>query len=212
MARRPTRDGAASAAERARRDRSASRGRASRDLGVADLPEGAIGDDEVEGQRPSAATDGADLLELLSDPRVGETLGGPRSPSEVGATLAGWERVWRERGLGPWLFRLRASGELVGYAGVRPAPASVEPGAHELLYALRPAFWGRGLAVRLSTLALEHATASGVREVVAYTLVTNRRSQRVLEKLGFAAEREIEHAALPHRLYRRRAPAGGTSC
>jgi RimJ/RimL family protein N-acetyltransferase len=41
---------------------------------------------------------------------------------------------------------------------------------------------------------------------VAYTLDSNRRSQRVLEKLGFGFERNVEHAGLPHRLYRLRGP------
>jgi RimJ/RimL family protein N-acetyltransferase len=37
---------------------------------------------------------------------------------------------------------------------------------------------------------------------VAVTLTTNTASRRVMEKLGMNYERDIEHAGLPHVLYR----------
>jgi RimJ/RimL family protein N-acetyltransferase len=163
-------------------------------------------DERLRGTAPVAA-DLADLLALFGDPRVGETLGGVRTEAQVRQTLTRWERRWAERGIGPWLFRDRTTGDCVGYAGLADAAEAIEPGGIELLYGLQPGFWGRGLAVRMASLALDHAFAEqGVREVVAYTLDSNRRSQRVLEKLGFGFERNVEHAGLPHRLYRLRGP------
>jgi hypothetical protein len=44
----------------------------------------------------------------------------------------------------------------------------------------------------------------GLTEVVSYTMVENRASRRVMEKLGFEYEREVVHANLPHVLYRLR--------
>ena len=46
----------------------------------------------------------------------------------------------------------------------------------------------------------------GLGEIVAFTLPTNIASRRVMEKSGFAYEREIVHAGLPHVLYRQAAP------
>ena len=43
------------------------------------------------------------------------------------------------------------------------------------------------------------------RDLIAFTLPDNLASRRVMEKAGFAYEREILHAGLPHVLYR--APA-----
>ena len=43
--------------------------------------------------------------------------------------------------------------------------------------------------------------------VVAFTLHTNRASQRVMEKCGMQYQRDITHTNLPHVLYR--AAAGG---
>ena len=41
-----------------------------------------------------------------------------------------------------------------------------------------------------------------MRDIVCFTLPTNRASQRVMEKVGFVYERDITHANLPHVLYR----------
>jgi RimJ/RimL family protein N-acetyltransferase len=41
---------------------------------------------------------------------------------------------------------------------------------------------------------------------VSFTLTTNRASQRVMEKAGLGFDRRIEHAGLPHLLYRLSAP------
>jgi len=159
-------------------------------------------DDVLRGNAP-VFSDLSDLLALLGDTRVGETLGGTKSEPAVCKVLTRWKQLRAERGLGPWFFRLRETGAFVGYAGVAPAPDSIEPGAVELLYALLPGFWGRGLATRMSSLALENVLERpGNADVVAYTLTTNLPSRRVLEKLGFSLERRLQHAGLPHVLYR----------
>ena len=163
----------------------------------------AIGDERLRGSVPSPA-DRQELETLLGDPRVGATLGGVRSPEQVAALVARWSGLWTARGLGPWLFRAAPERVFVGYAGLAPCD-DVEPGAWELLYGLRPEHWGRGLATRMGALALAHAFAgerAPRREVIGFTLTTNAASRRVLEKLGFAFEREFQRAGLPHVLLR----------
>jgi RimJ/RimL family protein N-acetyltransferase len=44
----------------------------------------------------------------------------------------------------------------------------------------------------------------GLEEIVAFTLPHNVASRRVMEKVGFRYERDIEWAGLPHVLYRQR--------
>ena len=171
----------------------------------------AIQDELLRGSAP-VPSDLSELLALFSHPRVGETLGGRRSETAVRQTMASWCHSWTERGFGPWLFRNRQTDAFIGYAGLAPAPLSIQPGSFELLYALRPEFWGHGFATRMSSLSLAHAFSQrGVPEVVAYTLTTNRPSRRVLEKLGFSFERTFEHAGLPHVFYRWRRPAGAAA-
>ena len=42
--------------------------------------------------------------------------------------------------------------------------------------------------------------------MIAYTLPDNLASRRVMEKAGFAYEREIQWVGMPHVLYRRSGP------
>jgi ribosomal-protein-alanine N-acetyltransferase len=142
-----------------------------------------------------------DLLALFSDQRVGAMLGGTRDREQVRAILERWQRVGLGHGCGVWVFRTRDTDALVGYAGFAPAGA-IRPGAIELLYGLRPDYWGRGLATRLSRLVLRRFLESrSPRDLVAFTAVTNRASRRVLEKLGFTARGEFERAGMPHLLF-----------
>ena len=77
----------------------------------------------------------------------------------------------------------------------------------ELLYALVPGAWGRGLATQLARASARVAfEALGLTEIVAFTLPDNARSRAVMARAGFGFEREIVHAGLPHVLYRLRAP------
>jgi RimJ/RimL family protein N-acetyltransferase len=41
-----------------------------------------------------------------------------------------------------------------------------------------------------------------VDDLVSFTLPDNRASRRVMEKIGFRHDTEVEHAGLPHVLYR----------
>jgi [ribosomal protein S5]-alanine N-acetyltransferase len=81
-----------------------------------------------------------------------------------------------------------------------------------LAYALAPEFWGQGLASEIARgirgLAV---TEIGLSEVVCFTLLTNRDSQRVMQKVGFRFERDGMHADLPHVFYRLRAADFATS-
>ncbi len=78
----------------------------------------------------------------------------------------------------------------------------------EAAWAIVPARWGEGLATEMAQAAIE----VGFEElelpwIVALTLPDNLASRRVMEKTGFAYQREIEYAGLPHVLYERRPDA-----
>ena len=72
-------------------------------------------------------------------------------------------------------------------------------------YSLYPQYWGQGLAVEATTACLHHATTSlSAASVIALTRPENRRSQRVLEKVGMVLDRELLHDNIPHVLFRTR--------
>jgi RimJ/RimL family protein N-acetyltransferase len=73
----------------------------------------------------------------------------------------------------------------------------------EAAWAVIPERWGQGLATELAHAAIEVAFDElELLAVMAVTLPHNVASRRVIQKAGFAFERDIEHGGLPHVLYR----------
>ena len=71
----------------------------------------------------------------------------------------------------------------IGYCGLRLLPDRIT--AVELLYALAPTHWGRGLATEAAGASLDWGFANlAVREIQAFTRAEHAASRRVLEKLG----------------------------
>jgi RimJ/RimL family protein N-acetyltransferase len=90
----------------------------------------------------------------------------------------------------------------IGRGGLRRAPIDGKDEV-EVGYALVPEFWGQGLATELALASVRVAfDVLKVPEIVSFTLPTNRKSRRVMEKAGFQYQRDFIWADLPHVLYR----------
>lgn len=143
-----------------------------------------------------------DLCRMHRDERVMATLGGVRADEVSGEILAQLVAHWGEHGFGYWVARDPESGAFIGRGGLRRVIVGGAPEV-EIGYALMPEYWGRGLA---SELARECARIGfevlGEPALVAFTLPTNAPSRRVIERLGFAYERDVIWAGMPHVLYR----------
>jgi len=142
------------------------------------------------------------LLALLGHPRVGATLGGVATPDDVDAQIASMARHWADRGFGWYAFLDRGSGALVARGGPHATHVAGRDEV-EIGWTVDPDRWGQGLATELGAASVAHAFGPlGLAEVVSFTLIENRASRRVMEKLGFAYEGETDYAGLPHVLYR----------
>ena len=146
-------------------------------------------------------------MRLLLDPRVSAPLWARAQPPTEADVLDGLDAKvdhWERHGFGMWLLRDRDTGEMVGRGGLQYTYTAglndVEAG-----WAVVPERWGQGLATELAHACVDTAFDQlGLLEIVAFTLPDNLPSRRVMEKAGFAYERDIVHAGLPHVLYRRR--------
>jgi [ribosomal protein S5]-alanine N-acetyltransferase len=146
-----------------------------------------------------------DIERMHADAEVMATLGGVRSAALSRALLEAWIAHWDAHGFGLWIARDRETGAFAGRGGLQHVVVGGRPEV-EVAYGFLPAFWGRGFATELAAASLRAGFETlGRADLVCFTLVTNRASQRVMEKVGFGFEREVEHANLPHRLYRLRA-------
>lgn len=152
----------------------------------------------------------SEQLRLLLDPRVSVTLW-PRAQSPTEADVLGGLAAkvdhWNRHGFGMWSARDRETGEMLGRGGLQHTYTAglndVEAG-----WAIVPERWGQGLGTELANACVEVAFDQlALLDIIAFTLPDNIASRRVMEKSGFAFEREIIHAGLPHVLYRHRRPS-----
>lgn len=95
------------------------------------------------------------------------------------------------RGYGMLALRSRATGEVVGFAGLVHPGGQDEP---ELKYALERAWWGQGLATEAGAALLAWGRESlGMDRIQATVAEEHDASRRVLAKLGMVVEgREAE--------------------
>lgn len=131
------------------------------------------------------------------------TLGGVRSEQQTRDYMQAFLTHWEENGFGMWALYDRER-QFVGRAALR----RMEVGGQmevEVGCALWAPFWRQGLASEIVSALVEMVfTRLGLADMVGFALPENRASIRILEKLGFAYEKDVEHAGRRHVLYRLR--------
>jgi ribosomal-protein-alanine N-acetyltransferase len=157
--------------------------------------------ERLRGERISDAHQ-ADLCVLLGDPRVGATLGGVLTPPRVTASIMAKVAHWERHGFGYWFWREKATGAPIGRGGLQQTHIGGRDEV-EVGWAVMADRWGEGFATELGAASARVAFEQlGLADIVAFTLPDNRASRRVMEKLGFEFERDVEYVGLPHLLYR----------
>jgi [ribosomal protein S5]-alanine N-acetyltransferase len=145
-----------------------------------------------------------ELHRLYTDPQVMKTLsaGKPLPEEAVRERIRENVEHWQQNGFGMWVFHLKKDGQFVGRAGLK-IHAIDGKDVVGLAYAVMPGNWNKGFATEMAEATLEVAfNELGLPEIGCWALPVNRASQRVMEKLGFHYERDIELAGLVHRFYR----------
>ncbi|MEO8886685.1 MAG: GNAT family N-acetyltransferase [Mucilaginibacter sp.] len=85
---------------------------------------------------------------------------------------------------GMWGMFNNIDGKFIGGCLLRPYHD--DPTIFEIGYSIEPKYWGQGLATEMAEALIDYGFAnSGIREMVACTVLSNPASQRVLEKVGF---------------------------
>jgi [ribosomal protein S5]-alanine N-acetyltransferase len=147
----------------------------------------------------------AEIHRLHTDSLVMKTLSADGSVMTEEATRKHLQRCsdhWDQHGFGLWVFRHRADGQFIGRGGLMTY--QIDGGdVVGLAYAVMSDHWNQGFATEMAEASLRFGFEQlGLSEIGSWTLPINLASQRVMEKLGFRYEKDIEFAALPHRLYR----------
>jgi RimJ/RimL family protein N-acetyltransferase len=168
----------------------------------------------LRGWQPS---DREPFAKLNADPRVMEFFPRTLDREESDAMVVRIGNHLRAKGFGLYAAELRSGDRFIGYVGLH-APtfeAHFNP-CVEIGWRLASDVWGQGLATEGATAVVRHAFEDiGLDEVVSFTVPANRRSIRVMEKIGMThdAADDFEHPNLPaghplrnHVLYRLRKP------
>jgi RimJ/RimL family protein N-acetyltransferase len=129
---------------------------------------------------------------LFGDPKVTALVGGPFDGEAVRTRLATEISTQREHGFAYWpLFE--PSGAFVGCCGLKPKYP--ERSIPELGFYLRPAYWGKGIAVEAGRAVIAYAwNVLDVPGLFAGHHPENAGSKKALEKLGF---RYLHHELYP---------------
>ncbi|MFR9673662.1 GNAT family N-acetyltransferase [Streptomyces sp. TR06-5] len=138
---------------------------------------------------PYAPADEEDFVALFQDPRVSRWMGdGPQSEEDDRALFGRiFSAVYPARRFAVWVVRHR--GRPVGHAEVKRTDAA---DGHEIVYALRPDCWGRGMGTELAGELVAYGFgALGLPALHATVAAENAASLALLERLGFRHVRDI---------------------
>ncbi len=129
--------------------------------------------------------DAAFILALLNTPGWLKYIGDRSVHTELDATRYLAERLipsYREHGFGFYCVVQKTDQTPIGMCGFAKRPYLDEP---DLGFALLPAYSGQGFAVEAAEACLLYGKQLGLKEVTAFTLPTNIRSIKLLERVGF---------------------------
>jgi RimJ/RimL family protein N-acetyltransferase len=129
----------------------------------------------------------------------------PLPPFNAGAIeelVEGDQDHWSDHGFGPWLLVEKETGAFAGRGGLHWTVVE-ETAMVELAWSVEPALHGRGYATEMANAAVAWARELWIEELVALVLPANAASRRVAEKVGCEQDGEVDHAGLPHLLFRK---------
>ena len=154
------------------------------------------------------ATDPEPMRAVYGEPEVMRFIpGGAVADLEsVAAMLEGYVTAQAQRGFSSWAVVERATGRVIGDAGLGVFAGT---GDVELGYTLARDRWGRGFATEAAAACLAAGLAHlDVPRLVAVVDVENAASLRVAERIGMARVETIAAFGRPHALFAVTRPAG----
>ena len=163
--------------------------------------------------RPWKEEDLDPYFQLNQDPKVLEFLPGPLSHNQVAEFIKKMNAQLEKKRYTLWATELKETQEFIGFIGLNEVDfeAHFTP-AVEIGWRLDSRYWGKGYSTEGANAALEYGfNKLGLSEIVAFTVLENKRSIRVMEKMGMIRDFEgdfrhpklaLEHRLSQHILYR----------
>jgi ribosomal-protein-alanine N-acetyltransferase len=143
----------------------------------------------------------SDIIELMNEPALKRhmpLLGETFTETDCETFIAAKEQLWEEYGYGPWAFVV--DGCFAGWGGLQPEGEEVD-----LALVLHPDYWGLGEIIYRKI--IDKAFGLMGFDSVIVLLPPSRRRERVMRRLGFKSEGEVELYGEKFLQYRLHAPA-----
>jgi len=137
---------------------------------------------------PLTATDSPQIFTLMRDAEVMAFWDMPESddPDLIAAIVEGQVEEMAQGRAAYWAMRSLPGEEFVGVCDLSEIDRRHKRA--EVGFLLSREAWGQGYALEAMQLVIAYAAAQGLRRLLARTHLGNRRSDSLLEKLGFAEE------------------------
>ncbi len=159
------------------------------------------------------ASDEEPFAAINADPRVMEHFPALLTRVESDALMKRAEEHFERQGFGPCAAELREDRSLIGFIGLMtPGFEAPFTPCVEIGWRLSADHWGRGLATEGASAMVQYAfTVLDLASLVSFTVPANRRSRRVMQRLGMTHDPadDFDHPCLPeghplrrHVLYR----------
>ena len=137
---------------------------------------------------------------LNADPIVMEFFPSTRTTAETILLVEKFRLHFEQHGYGFFAVDRLDTGQFIGFIGLNNVdfPASFTP-CVEIGWRLTSSAWGQGFATEGALRCLQFAFEDLQLETVfSFTAITNKRSERVMQKAGMRAIGEFAHPALPN--------------
>lgn len=152
--------------------------------------------------RPCVETDKPAFAAILNTPAMMAEMGGVRSREAIDALVDKRIADQARHGFSYWAVEDRLSGALIGTCGIRIAsnyPGTPVEDMHEMGWRIAEAHWGRGYASEAARATLDWAWRTlPMVTVAAWTTAGNRKSWRVMERLGMTRTPELDFVRPGH--------------
>jgi ribosomal-protein-alanine N-acetyltransferase len=131
------------------------------------------------------------LATLLASPDVMRYVedGQPKNRNVAEKALNSIIAHWQREGFGRWAVEEKASGQFIGFGGLRSLH-----GTPEVVFHMGPEHWGKGYGTELGKAALNYGfNERGFDRIVAIAKPDNAASIHVLDKLGMKFQRRTTY-------------------
>lgn len=139
------------------------------------------------------------MADISQDKIVMEHFPSTRTLEQTEAFVAGNKQLFSDKGYCLYAIELLDTSQMIGFVGLNYTdfPAQFTP-AVEFGWRIGKEYWGKGYAFEAASAIRDYAfDALGLEKLVSFTVPANKRSIKLMEKLGF--ERDLDgDFAHPH--------------